>query len=206
MIRVKICGITTNEDAAYAVYEGVSALGFNFYPKSPRYIDPDKAAKIIAGLPPFVSAVGLFVNEAEETVSEIVNVTGIDTLQFHGDESPEYCDLFSHLRTIKAFRIQTAKDLEKLAHFDVNAYLLDSYHPEQYGGTGLSFAWQMLESVDSVRRSRLVIAGGISPDNVGQLMGHIKPYAIDLCSGVEHSPGVKDHSLVSKLMNEVNNL
>lgn len=202
MIRVKICGITRLQDAQTAIRYGASALGFNFYPKSSRYISPENALHIIRQLPPFVSVVGLFVNEKEQVVREIVDLCGLETVQFHGDESPEFCNHFGMCRVIKVFRVKGRDDLDQCADYTVSGYLLDSFDPAQYGGTGFAFSWGILKSLDqSLWKDRaLIIAGGINESNVDLLLQQIVPYGIDVCSGVEQSPGIKDLELVKKLM------
>ena len=201
MVRVKICGITNIEDALLCVSEGVSALGFNFYRKSPRYIDPEKAYDIIKELPPFISSIGLFVNEQKETVENNINITGINTLQFHGDESAQYCSFFKTKKVIKALRIKDKNDLERISEYNVSGYLLDSYHPELYGGTGLPFPWELLDSLNI--KDNIIVAGGINPGNVANLLQNIMPYGIDICSGVEKSPGIKDKNKIKELMKVV---
>lgn len=198
MIRVKICGITTIEDALFCIAEGVCALGFNFYLKSPRYIDPLKANEIIRQLPPFVSAVGLFVNEDINSVENIIKLSGIDTVQFHGDETADYCRHFKGIRIIKAFRIKKKDDMKIIFGYDVNGYLLDSYHPRLYGGTGLAFSWDILKSLSN--KDRIIVAGGIKPDNVANLLQNVTPYGIDICSGVEKKPGLKDKTKIKEMM------
>jgi len=198
---VKICGITTIDDALFCVSEGVCALGFNFYSKSPRYISPENACNIISKLPPFISAVGLFVNEPKETVENIMNITGIDTLQFHGDETAEYCLNFKAKKVIKALRIKDKNDINRIFEYDVNGYLLDSYHPDLYGGSGLAFSWNMLTSLKN--RDRIIVAGGINPDNIANLLQNVIPYGIDICSGVEKAPGLKDKNKIEKIMKVV---
>ena len=203
MIRVKICGITSVEDALCAIKEGVSALGFNFYPSSPRYIDPSYASRIIKKLPPFVSIVGLFVNQDREIIRKIADMCGLDTIQFHGDEPPDFCHEFKKWRVIKAFRIKDKNDLEQINNYDVNGYLLDSFHPNRYGGTGLSFQWDILDSLRQDNNA-LIIAGGINITNVEDLLTGVIPYGIDVCSGVEKEPGIKEHHLIKQLMIKVN--
>lgn len=197
MIRLKICGITRLSDAQAAASLGASAIGFNFYQESPRYIEPETAGQIIRELPPFISAVGIVVNADADRIDDIIDRAHIDTLQFHGDETPEFCAQFERVRTIKAFRIKNEDDLTSITDYQTNGYLLDAYHPEQYGGSGISFSWDILASLDI--SNPVIIAGGITAKNVTQLLAHIRPYGIDVCSGVESAPGVKDHTAMRKL-------
>ncbi len=201
MIRIKVCGITRLNDALTAVQYGACALGFNFYQESPRYIEPEAAAEIIRELPPFVSSVGVFVNATTEWINSVVKRSKIDSVQFHGDETPEFCTQFMEVKTIKAFRIKKEDDLSKLDEYSVSGYLLDAYHPELYGGSGLSFSWQILESLETTRP--LIIAGGLKPDNVGQLLKNFEPYGVDVCSGIELEPGIKDHDAMKRFINNV---
>jgi len=205
MIRIKICGITQLEDAFCAVDCGACALGFNFFPKSPRYITPEKAAGIIKKLPPFVTAVGLFVNENVQTVKRIAKTTCIDTIQLHGDEPPEICSMLGEYKIIKVFRIRNQQDLDlQLPNkYSVAGYLLDAFHPQLYGGTGTTFDWKMLAALTIAQR--IIIAGGITPDNIGLLLKEFIPYGIDICSGVEKTPGIKDHTLIKQLFHNIKN-
>ena len=157
MVRVKICGITNTEDALCAVQEGADALGFVFYEKSPRFVFPEQAASIIKELPPFVQAVGLFVNADRAFVNATVEQCGLDMLQFHGDESPEFCALAPR-RVIKAFRIKDIASLDPIKNYRVAGYLLDAYSPKEYGGTGLIFNWEIALSAGEY--GPIILAGG----------------------------------------------
>jgi len=201
MIRTKICGITRLEDALTSVRYGANALGFNFYEKSPRYISPDKALDIINQLPPFVSVVGLFVNDSYDKIKKITNMCGFRTIQLHGDESPDFCSKFKSNRVIKALRIKQESDLENIKKYDVCGYILDSFSPDTYGGTGLSFDWNVLGKIDSAKN--IIVAGGINPDNIEHLLRTVVPYGVDICSGVELSPGVKDEKLIREIMSKI---
>ena len=143
----------------------------------------------------------MFVNEKKEIVKNVINITGIDTLQFHGDEDMDYCSCFKKIKIIKAFRIKDKNDIENVLKYDVNGYLLDSYHPELYGGTGLAFSWDILDSLNN--KDRIIVAGGIDPNNLANLLQSVIPYGIDICSGVEKSPGLKDENKVRRLMKMV---
>ena len=202
MTRVKICGITRYSDAVYAIDCGAHALGFIFYNKSKRYIPPDEAREIIKKLPPFVSFVGVFVDASRNDINSIVKITGINTLQFHGDESPDYCRKFS-LPVIKAIRINDRLDSDYIESFDVQAILLDTFTDKEYGGTGSVFDWELLKNTGITKR--MIISGGLNPDNVKRLVSEIKPYAVDVSSGVENSPGIKDHKKINKFIEAVNN-
>jgi phosphoribosylanthranilate isomerase len=189
-VKVKICGITNREDAIGAMEAGADALGFVFYSKSPRYIAPRAAAEIIASLPPFISNVGLFVNASAQEVRQIIERTGIDTLQFHGEESAEDCAPFLR-QCIKAFRIADAESLQQLAAFHTRAWLLDSFVPGEQGGTGVTFNWALAKQAVSLNRP-VILAGGLTPENVQEAIRQVRPYAVDVSSGIESTPGKKD--------------
>lgn len=189
MVRVKICGITSPEDAMMAVEAGADALGFVFYDKSPRNINPLAAANIIAKLPPFIQTVGLFVNEELEKINWTADYCGLDLVQLHGDETPEEC-LEVNRRVIKAFRIHDIVSIEPLHKYQVCGYLLDAWCPDSYGGTGKTFNWEMAAAARQY--GRIILAGGLSPDNVIDAIRQVRPYAVDVSSGVESAPGKKD--------------
>jgi len=193
MVRVKICGITNPEDALIAVEAGADALGFVFFRGSPRYISPDSAAAIIRLLPPFVQTVGLFVNEEAATVNEIADQCGLDLVQLHGKESPDYCaDI--HRRIIKAFRVKDLSSLDDMSNYHVAACLLDAWSPAAHGGTGTTFNWEI--AARAAASHRIILAGGLTPDNVAGAVATVRPYAVDVSSGVESAPGVKNGGLV----------
>ncbi len=187
-VRVKICGITRKDDALRAVEYGADALGFVFYSRSPRSLQPEAAGEIIAELPPFVTTVGVFVNEEPSRIDEILRITGIEVVQLHGDEPPESCSCWP--RVIKAFRVRELTDLDALSGYKVSAYLLDTYSPESYGGTGQLFNWDI--ALDAKRFGPVVLAGGLTPDNVERAVRWVRPYAVDVSSGVELEKGIKD--------------
>jgi phosphoribosylanthranilate isomerase len=189
MVKVKICGITRLEDALHAVQAGADALGFVFHDKSPRYLSPEKSASIIRELPPFVQVVGLFVNSDAEFVNRISDLCRIDIVQLHGDESPEYCDLIRR-RVIKAFRVKDISSLDAVRNYRIAGILLDAYSPHAFGGTGVSFNWEFAKKVAGF--GPIILAGGLNPDNVREAVELVKPYAVDVSSGVEVSPGIKD--------------
>jgi len=200
MIKIKICGITNLDDALFASECGVDALGFNFYKKSPRYIEPQKAAEIIAQLPPFVMPVGIFVNEREEKVREIQQMTCLQTVQLHGDESPDFCQRFGG-RVIKAFQVKDRESLKHMAHFRVGAFLLDSYREGVRGGTGVAFDWHL--AVVAKTFGRIILAGGLTPENVTEAVRLVQPYGVDVTGGVEKEKGLKDHAKLKKFVTEV---
>jgi phosphoribosylanthranilate isomerase len=193
VIKVKICGITNREDALTAIEAGADALGFVFFQGSSRHVTPEQAAEIIRRLPPFVQTVGLFVNEERATVNAVADCCGLDLVQLHGDESPDYCDGVTR-RVIKAFRVKDATVLDELSRYQVTACLLDAWSPVAYGGTGTTFNWDI--AAQAAARNYVILAGGLTPANVADAVKAVRPYAVDVSSGVERSPGIKDAELV----------
>ena len=191
---VKICGITNIADALAATESGADALGLMFYEKSPRNIALKTAVEIARELPPFVIKVGVFVNAPEAEVMRAVSECGLNILQFHGDETPEYCQLFP-VMTIKAFRIKDAASLTSLPDYKTDAWLLDAYTPDKPGGTGEKFNWDRAIEAQKLGRP-IFLAGGLTPENVAEAVRRVRPYAVDVSSGVETSPGKKDHEKV----------
>lgn len=198
-VRVKICGITNLEDAEAAVRFGADALGFVFYRKSPRYIDPREAGGIIRALPPFVTKVGVFVNETLDEVRRAREEASLDRVQLHGDETPEYCEKTGS-GVIKAFRIRVRADIEELALYDVSAFLLDTYREDTPGGTGETFNWEIAVEASSERR--IILSGGLNAENVAMAIKTVRPYAVDVSSGVESAPGKKDLEKMKKFIDE----
>jgi len=199
--RVKICGITRVEDAMAAIKAGADALGFVFYPPSPRNIGVEQARHIVAQLPPFVTTVALFVNAAREDIAEVVQQVKIDLLQFHGNECPDYCA--EHGRPwIKAIRMKDGVDLAKAdsEYHQASALLLDAYKPGAPGGTGDSFDW---ERIPPEMAGRIVLAGGLTPENVSGAIRRVHPYAVDVSGGVEAAKGIKDHHRIKQFMRGV---
>ncbi|MCX5717237.1 MAG: phosphoribosylanthranilate isomerase [Nitrospirae bacterium] len=195
MVKVKICGITNLDDAMAAADFGVDALGFVFFKKSPRYISPANAKKIIKKLPPFISTVGVFVNEDKNTIKKTVSQAGIDIIQLHGEEPPNACKLPEHL-VIKAIRVESIDNLEIISKYKdkVSAFLLDTYTLEVFGGTGQVFNWDI--AVEAKQFGRVILAGGLTPVNIEKAVRLVHPYAVDVSSGVEAEKGKKDHSKV----------
>jgi phosphoribosylanthranilate isomerase len=200
-VWIKICGITNEEDGLAAARLGADALGFVFAP-SPRRISPEKARQIIKALPPLVQTVGVFVDEDLDEVSSVAEMCGLDILQFHGSESADYCDSFNQ-RVIKAIRLRNRQDLKSLAEYDgvVKALLLDTYLPDKLGGTGMTFNWEW--ALEAGKYGRIILAGGLNPENVAAAISIVKPYGVDASSGLEQSPGVKDHEKVTQFIAEV---
>ncbi len=200
-VRIKICGITNKEDALAAAHLGADALGFIFAP-SPRKISAERAREIIKALPPFIKTVGVFVDEDPERVSSIAAMCGLDVLQLHGSESIDYCSSFDR-RVIKAVRLRSRDDLENLSKYVnvVDALLLDTYVPNKLGGTGITFDWKL--AVEARRYGRIILAGGLNPENVAAAISMVKPYAVDASSGLEQSPGVKDHEKMAQFIARV---
>jgi phosphoribosylanthranilate isomerase len=199
---VKICGITNVADAIAAVEAGADALGFMFFEQSKRNISFAAAAEIIREIPPFVSKVGVFVNASRETVLNAINETGIDTLQFHGEESPEFCASFAPLKIIKAFRVRNSDILKDCERYPEHAWLLDSYVDGAVGGTGVTFDWNVAEEAVKLNRN-VILAGGLKVDTVVDALWKVKPFAVDVSSGVESAPGKKDHALMNKFITSV---
>jgi phosphoribosylanthranilate isomerase len=190
MVKVKICGITNLDDALAAVDYGADALGFVFFKGSPRYISPENASSIIRNLPPFVQTIGVFVDESPEHIMTTVGAAGIGLVQLHGDEPPEACRV--HGRIIKAIRVKSLESLSPLQQFreHVSAFLLDTYTPDKLGGTGMIFNWDV--AAEAKRFGRIILAGGLTADNVAEAVGHVRPYGVDVSSGVELTKGKKD--------------
>ena len=197
MYLVKICGITNLDDAQAAVEAGADALGFNFYRQSPRYVEPDVASAIVAELPLTLWKVGVFANEEAGLVQRISQHVGLDYLQFHGDETPYYCEQFA-VPYWKAFRLKDEKTLELMKKYQPAAYLVDTYREGELGGTGLVANWDL--AIHAKKFGKIVLAGGIHPDNVETAIATIEPWAIDVCSGVEERPGHKNHQKMAELI------
>ena len=191
---VKICGITNLGDAQAAVEARADALGFVFYEKSPRFLTISAAAAIAEQMPGFVMRVGVFVNALRETVIRAAGECGLNLLQFHGSEPPEYCSQFG-LMNMKAFRMRDAGTLKEMAKYQTNAWLLDAYSPEKPGGTGEQFNWDLALEAQAWGRP-IFLAGGLTPENVAEAVRRARPYGVDVSGGVEAAPGKKDHAKV----------
>lgn len=197
-VRVKICGITNLADAQAALAAGADALGFVFVPGTPRYVTPEQAATIIRELPPFVAKVGLFVDADTRTVAETIARSAVDTIQLHGEETPEFARQFlGAVKVIKAFRVRGPETLAQLPAFAdaADALLLDAYVPGMPGGTGARFDWEHAVSAKIGGRP-IILAGGLTPVNIVEAVRTVRPYAVDVSSGVEITPGNKDVSKI----------
>ena len=202
--RIKVCGITNIEDACAAVDLGADALGFIFVPDTPRYVKPQAAALITGELPPFITTVGVFADEPAETVLQIVRDCGLKAVQLHGSETPEYCSEIhaqGRVPIVKAFRVKDEQSLSMIPKYKVSAYLLDTYVKGKKGGTGETFNWELAKEAKAY--GRIIVAGGLIPDNVAQAVQHVRPYAVDVSSGVESSPGKKDHAKIKMFIDNV---
>src|SRR3989338_5765630 len=200
-MRIKICGITNEEDALKVVHYGAWAVGFVFDKKSPRYVSPSKARKIVEALPPFVTPVGVFVNQKERAVRDICQFVRLQTLQFHGDEEPAYCKRFKDYKIMKAFRIRDDFDFAVLEQYKVDAYVFDAYQDNAFGGTGTTFNWHLIQP-KQIKRP-FILSGGLSAGNILQALETLKTYAVDVSSGVERSPGLKNHALVKEFLETI---
>jgi len=195
-VRVKICGITNLEDALLCQKYNADALGFIFYSKSPRYISPEKAEEIIAGLSPFILKIGVFVNESAGEINRIAGTAGISMIQLHGDESPEFTGKIKY-PVLKAFRINSRFDFGLLEQYSNCSFLLDSFQQEVFGGTGRTFDWQL---IPERLRHKIILAGGVSLENIEEISREIKPAAVDASSSLEKAPGKKNHAKVKEFL------
>lgn len=200
MTRVKVCGITNLEDAWTAIEAGTDALGFVFVPNTPRYIEPDDANAIMRQIPPLVTTIGLFVNAGSTQIRDVATNCRLDAIQLHGNESPELCHSLN-LKIIKAFRIKESEPLNILSKFQVDAYLLDTYVKGKLGGTGKTFDWNL--AYRAKKYGQIILAGGLNPSNVSTAINQVKPYAVDVSSGVEAEPGRKDPKKVRDFIRTV---
>jgi len=199
-IKVKICGITNIDDALDAIEFGADFLGFNFYSDSPRFIDPLQAKKIIEDIPLNISKVGIFVNEGAQHVKDIAIELSLDWIQFHGDETAEYCNAFGH-PWFKAFRLQEEEDVKQISLYQSTHVMVDSYVEKAFGGTGVVSNWDLARKAKA--HGQLFLSGGLKPDNVELAMNAVQPYAVDVASGVESSPGVKDRFKMEEFIKRV---
>ena len=193
-VKVKICGITNANDALTAIESGADALGFMFYESSPRHVSIRQASEIIRELPPYIMRVGVFVDAAEDSVMRAIGDCGLTLLQFHGQEPPEYCTQFG-LMNMKAFRVRDAESLQALPNYPTDAWLLDAFVADKLGGTGEKFNWELAIEAKKLGRP-IFLAGGLTPGNVAEAVRTVQPFAVDVSSGVEATPGKKDPAKV----------
>ena len=212
MIKVKICGITNLEDALYAADCGADALGFIFYPKSPRFVEITRAREIISKLPPFITTVGVFVNQSIENIVNTVHECNINIVQLHGDETPDYCSKIlllspfnkgglGGIKLIKAIRVKNEDTLKQIAGYKASTFLLDAYSEDSYGGTGKIFNWDL--AINAKGYGRIILSGGLTHDNVREAIEKVKPYGVDVSSGVEEREGKKDKEKVREFIKKV---
>jgi len=201
-VKVKVCGITNIQDALIAVKEGSGALGFVFYRRSKRYIMPEKARQIIRQLPGNILKVGVFVDAKETSIRNIARLCGLDALQFHGNESPEFCRRFRDYRIIKAFRISQNVDFGKIAQYKTYAYLFDTYSKSEFGGTGKTFSWRLLEKKGKIKKP-VILSGGLNSRNVVKAIRIINPDWVDVSSSVESMTGKKDKDKLARFIRAV---
>ena len=202
MVRVKICGITNLEDALYSAQVGADALGFVFYKKSPRYISPQKAKSIICHLPKFIKKVGVFVNAREKTIRKVTCGLKLDMLQFHGNESKDFCHRFRGFKIIKAFRVKDRIALADLSKYDVWAYLFDSFTKYQFGGTGRKFNWQLLGCLKGLKKT-IFLSGGLNHQNVRKALRNFPAKWVDASSSLERYPGKKEPEKIKKFIKAI---
>jgi len=202
-VKVKICGITNLDDALCAVEAGADALGFNFYEPVPRYIRPEEVRRIISYLPPFLTTVGLFVNPTLARIQEILDVAQVDAIQLHGEIDHGLVKILGK-RAIIAIRIKDETSLKMIPQEEVNAIHLDSYVEGRYGGTGHTFDWGL--AVKAKAYGRIILAGGLTPENVAAAVETVRPYGVDVSSGVEEKPGKKDHRKIREFISRAKNI
>jgi len=199
-VRVKICGITRLEDGLICEKLGADAIGYIFYGKSKRYIEPENAGKISRQLGSFINKIGVFVNESADYINSISKIAGLNAVQLQGDESVEFLEKID-VPVIKGFRVDDNFDFEILNTYKDYGMLLDSRNDKEYGGTGHSFNW---EKIPAEFKHKIILAGGVSSDNIEFIMKEIDPAAVDISSSLEVSPGVKDHNEIIKFINKIN--
>ena len=199
-VRVKICGMTQLQDVMLAVEQGADAVGFIFYSKSPRSVTMKEARDMIAQLPPFVETVGVFVDETADKVNKTAESCGLDLVQLHGDESPTYCRKIRR-RVIKAFRVKDLQSIKLLEKYPVSGFLLDTFSEEAHGGTGKVFDWNLVHPAKKI--GPVILAGGLTPRNIRQAINQVRPYGVDVCSGVEKEPGIKDPDKVRDFLKNI---
>ena len=198
MTRVKICGITEFEDARDAALLGADAIGMNFYPNSPRYIDPSRAAKIIEKLPAFVATVGVFVNHPDpQNLEDFALSLGLHAVQLHGNETPDYCSMIQRVKVIKVFKVDSNFRVDSLRNHGSGTFLLDGCAP----GTGTTFNWELVYGANAF--GSIIIAGGLTPENVSKVITTLHPFGVDVASGVESRPGKKDYEKMRRFIEAV---
>lgn len=202
-MKVKICGITNAEDALNAVEIGADAIGFIFVKASPRYVAPESAYQIIQNLPPFVIKVGVFADATKDEITDIINYTGINCLQLHGNEAPDFIRNF-RMPVIKSFRVKTGFELSILGKYNTSAFLLDTFAENQIGGTGKTFDWNI--AIEAKKYGKIILAGGLNENNIMEAIRTVQPYAVDINSGVEAEPGKKDKEKIRKLFRIIREL
>lgn len=200
MTKVKICGIRNLNDAIFVADHGADAIGFVFA-KSIRKVSKEKVRAIIRKLPPFITTVGLFVNETAENIESACRYCGLDAIQLHGNESPDIINKLKDYKTIKAFRIQNEKDISPIKKYRPDAILLDGYSEKKMGGTGISFDWKIVKKLKT--SIPIIVAGGLTHLNVSQAIRIVNPYGVDVSSGVESQPGKKDRKMIKKFIDAV---
>ena len=202
MTRVKICGIREFEEARDAALLGAHAIGLNFYPSSPRYIEAAQAAKIIEKLPPFVTVVGIFVNHPDpQNLEDFALSIGLHAVQLHGNETPDYCSMIQRVKVIKALRVDSNFRVDLLRNYGSGTFLLDACSPDQFGGTGKSFNWDLVFGANAF--GSIVIAGGLNAENVAQVVTSLHPFGVDVASGVESKPGKKEYEKMRRFIEAV---
>ena len=200
-VKVKICGIRSLEEAEAALEAGADALGFNFWKPSPRYVEPEAAREIIARLSPITASIGVFVNEERDRILDLASELRLSAVQLHGDETPEFCESLRPIKTIKAIRVSQDFDLKLIRSYHVDMVLLDANIQGSYGGTGQCIDWRI--AIEAKRLAPIILAGGLTAENVRDAITHVRPAAIDVCSGVEAEPGRKDSNKLRRFMQEV---
>jgi len=202
-VAIKICGLTDKKQALEISKLGVNAIGFILYPPSPRFIELDLLQSITAELPPFVKGVGVFVNKPLDDLITLFNQSGLDLAQLHGEESPEYCQELGKqgVPWIKTIHLKSMEDLKKIEEYPGNSFLLDAWSSTEYGGTGKTIDWSLAR--EAALMANIILAGGITPFNVQEAIKEVKPYGVDVSSGVEVSPGIKSIEKVTNLLSQI---
>jgi len=205
VVRVKICGITNREDAIASAVLGADALGFIFYPASPRYIAPKKLKRITALIPEKIIKIGVFVNAKEKLIKNIARTCKLNMLQFHGNESPQFCQRFKGFKIIKSFRIKDKLDLAEIAKYKTHAYLFDTFTKTKFGGTGKSFDWRLLKDIRKLKRP-IFLSGGLNAENILEAVRIVHPDWVDVATSVEIRPGGKDYKRIREFIKKVRGL